>query len=54
MLKVRITYNRENPKELEKALEKLEKDFRILNTSRIYKGRGNSLYNNIYIDLENK
>lgn len=54
MLKIRITYNRENEKELDKAIEKLEKEFNILNKSRIYKGRGESKYNNIYLDVENK
>lgn len=54
MLKIRITYNRENEKELDKAIEKLEKEFNILNKSRIYKGRGESKYNNVYLDVENK
>ena len=54
MLKIRITYNREDEKELEKAIKKLEKNFDILNKSRIYKGRGESKYNNIYLDVENK
>ena len=40
MLKVRITYNREDEKELKKAIEKLEKDFDILNKSKIYRGEG--------------
>ena len=47
MLKIRITYNRNNPKELEEAIKKLEKDFTILNKSKVYEGRGESLYNNI-------
>lgn len=54
MLKVRITYNREDKKELDKAVEKLEKEFNILNKSRIYQGRGESKYNNVYLDIENK
>ena len=54
MLKIRITYNREDKKELEKAIEKVEKDFDILNKSRVYQGRGKSKYNNIYLDVENK
>ena len=54
MLKIRITYNREDKKELEKAIEKLEKDFNILNKSKVYQGRGESKYNNIYLDVENK
>ena len=54
MLKVRITYNREDEKELKKAIEKLEKDFDILNKSKIDRGRGENKYNNIYLDVENK
>ena len=40
--------------QLKKAIEKLEKDFDILNKSKIYRGRGESKYNNIYLDVENK
>ena len=47
MLKIRITYNKDNKEELEKAIEKLEKNFNVLNKSKIYKGRGESKYNNI-------
>lgn len=54
MLKIRITYNRENKKELDEAIEKLEKNFDILNKSRVYQGRGKSKYNNIYLDVQNK
>lgn len=54
MLKIRITYNKNNKEELEKAIEKLEKEFEILNKSRVYQGRGESKYNNIYLDVENK
>lgn len=54
MLKIRITYNRDNKEELDKAIEKLEKEFEILNKSRIYEGRGQTKYNNVYLDVENK
>lgn len=54
MLKIRITYNRDNKEELDRAIDKLEKDFDILNKSRVYEGRGESKYNNIYLDVENK
>ncbi|XZK08881.1 hypothetical protein ACSXBX_16705 (plasmid) [Clostridium perfringens] len=56
MLKVRITFvDTENGrKELQEAKDKLSKDFNILQESQVYKGRGNSQYSNIYIDLENK
>ena len=29
MLKIRITYNRDNKEELDRAIDKLEKDFEI-------------------------
>lgn len=54
MLKIRITYNYEKKEELEEALEKLEKDFDIINKSKEYKNRGQSKYANIYLDVENK
>lgn len=54
MLKIRITYNRDNKEELDRAIDKLEKDFEILNKSRVYEGRGESKYNNIYLDVDNK
>ena len=56
MLKVRITFvdNLEGRKELDNAKEKLAKSFNILNESRIYAGRGNSQYSNIYLDIEDK
>lgn len=54
MLKIRITYNRDNKEELTEAIKSLEKQFKILNQSKEYKGRGNSLYSNIYLDIENK
>lgn len=54
MLKIRITYNRENPAEFQQALKKLEENFTIINQSKVYEGRGKSLYNNVYLDVENK
>lgn len=54
MLKIRITYSREDEKELERALKKIEKEFNVLSKSRAYRGRGESKYNNVYIDVENK
>ena len=54
MLKIRITYSIEDEKELEKALEKIEKEFNVLSKSKSYRGRGESKYNNIYVDVENK
>lgn len=56
MLKIRITFvdDENGRKELEVAKDKLAKEFNILSESKIYQGRGNSQYSNIYIDLEHK
>lgn len=56
MLKIRITFidNENERNELQKAKDKLSKEFNIIQESKIYKARGNSHYSNIYIDLENK
>ena len=52
MLKIRITYA--DKKELEIALEKIKKEFNVLNISKEYRGRGTSAYSNIYVDVENR
>lgn len=52
MLKIRITY--EDQKELNDALEILQKEFKVLFISKVYKGRGYSRYSNVYLDIENK
>lgn len=54
MLKIRITYSREDERELERALKKIEKEFNVLSKSKPYRGRGESKYNNVYLDVENK
>lgn len=54
MLKLRITYNRNNKDELEKAIDLIKKEYDIVNRSKEYKGRGESLYNNVYVDIELK
>ena len=53
MLKLRITFpdNSTGNKELEELLELLKENTGILNESNIYKSRGNTKYNNVYIDL---
>ena len=51
MLKVRITYEHDNPSELETILNHLSQSYRILNKSKPYKGRGQSAYSNIYLDI---
>ena len=54
MIKIRLTYDKNNKKELEDAIKKIEESFIILNKSRVYEGRGSSSYNNIYLDIEVK
>lgn len=54
MLKIRITYNRERPEEIEKAIKELEKNFDIISQSQSYKGREKSKYSSIYLDVEIK
>lgn len=56
MIKIRITFvdNEEGCKELSDSISNIEKEFDIINKSKIYKGRGASLYSNIYIDATPK
>lgn len=57
MLKIRVTFVDEDSKsinDIKKVLSALEKDFQILNQSKVYKGRGTSKYSNIYIDIDRK
>lgn len=54
MLKLRITFDRERPDEIQEAIEKLKDNFDIVQISKIYESRGEGRYNNVYIDLNNK
>lgn len=56
MIKFRLTFvdNEKGNKELESALKELKKSFNIISESRVYKGRGNSQYSNIYLDIDEK
>lgn len=56
MLKIRITYadNNKGNEELTEAINILNKQFDVLNQSRAYAGRGNSIYSNIYVDVDIK
>ncbi len=54
MLKLRITFDKEHPEELEEALEKIKENFDVIHESKVYHGRGNSRYSNIYLDVENE
>lgn len=49
MIKIRLTYADDEEKAI--AIEKITDNFEVLNISREYKGRGNSQYSNIYIDV---
>lgn len=51
MIKIRITYSNEEEKNI--AIEKIKENFEVLNISKEYKGRGNSQYSNVYIDVNN-
>ena len=54
MIKIRLTYADDKEKDI--AIKKIKDNFEVLNISREYKGRGNSQYSNVYIDvdIENK
>jgi hypothetical protein len=56
MLKLRITFvdDKNGNKELSEAKEIINKNFEIINISKIYKGRNNSKYSNVYIDVSGK
>ncbi len=58
MLKIRATFvdNERGNKELEDFLELLRENkmFMVISESKVYKGRCNSQYSNIYLDIECK
>lgn len=54
VLKIRITFDRKNKKELDAAIRKIEKYFRVINKSDVYNNRNQSDYARVYIDVENK
>lgn len=56
MLKIRITFveNKNGIEELEQAKKILKKEFNVIQESKIYKGRGESQFSNIYYDVESK
>ena len=49
MIKIRLTYSDNEEKKI--AIEKIKENFQVLNISKEYKGRGDSQYSNIYIDV---
>lgn len=54
MLKIRITFDKNNTDELNEAIEKLKENFDVIQVSKVYEGRGESRYSNVYIDVNNK
>lgn len=56
MIKVRLTYtnDKEGIQEKEMMIKEIEKEFNVLSISKEYLGRGNSIYNNIYLDVKVK
>ena len=52
MIKIRLTYADDEEKNI--AMEKIKENFEVLSISRVYKGRENSQYSNVYIDVNNK
>lgn len=56
MLKLRVTFvdDEKGNKELKDFMEIIEKKQTVLNQSPIYKGRGKSIYSNVYLDIEER
>ena len=57
MLKLRITFvkDEEGREELENMISDLEKNnYEILHQSKVYHGRGNSKYSNVYLEVKKK
>lgn len=54
MIKCRLTYvnDEDGIRERDFIIENIKNNCRILSMSREYEGRGNSNYNNIYLDIE--
>ena len=56
MLKLRITFvdDKNGNKELAEVKEIINKNFEIINISKVYKGRNNSKYSNVCTDVSGK
>lgn len=56
MIKARLTFvdDEDGQKELEEVIKNIENNYRILSKSSVYKGRNNSQYSNIYLDIKKK
>lgn len=56
MIRARLTFvdDKDGQKELEEVIKNIKNDYRILSKSSVYKGRNNSQYSNIYLDIKKK
>ena len=56
MIKCRLTFthDEEGIAELNNTIDIIKRDFNVLNISKVYKGRGDSKYSNVYIDIMQK
>lgn len=56
MIKCRLTFthDEEGIAELNNTIDIIKMDFNVLKISKIYKGRGDSKYSNVYIDIMQK
>lgn len=56
MIKMRLTFvdDEKGIAEFGRIVAEIERSFDIVFKSRVYKGRGDSKYNNVYLDLEIK
>ena len=56
MIKCRLTFthDEEGIAELNNTIDIIKMDFNVLNISKVYKGRGDSKYSNVYIDIMQK
>lgn len=56
MIKARLTFvdDKDGQEELKEIIKNIKNNHRILSQSSIYKGRNNSQYSNIYLDIEKK
>lgn len=56
MIKLRVYFvdDKKGNVELEEALKKIDKEFKIISKSKIYKNSKGSKYSRVYVDVENK
>ena len=56
MIKIRLTFSNDEKGLIKfaEALDNIKRTFNVLSVSKVYKGRGESKFSNVYIDVENK